>query len=100
MIPAKTLAFLAILATIWGVVYLHDRAYRYEIVIAGAGSGGSGGSQENTGDVGDTEIKAYLLDRKNGKVWFVDGAVETPTLLLSCQDMGGTDTASGCRKKD
>ena len=100
MNPAKPLAFLAVLATIWGVVYLHDRAYRYEIVIAGAGSGGSGGSQENTGDRGDTEIKAYLLDRKSGKVWLVDGVVERPTLLLSCKDVDETDAESGCRKNE
>jgi hypothetical protein len=51
----KMLALLATLATIWGVAYMHDRAHRYDIVAVGAGSGGSGGSQENTGDVGTTE---------------------------------------------
>lgn len=96
---AKIWAFLAILATIWGAVYMHDRAYRYEIVGAGAGSGGSGGSQESTGEVGTTEIAAYVLDRTTGKVWFIDGRTQTPTVLLTCQDIGGSDGPFGCRMK-
>jgi hypothetical protein len=93
----KTLALLATLATIWGVAYMHDRANRYDIVVAGAGSGGSGGSQENAGEVGSTQIDAYLVDHKTGKVWFVRGPIEIPTARRSCQDMGWIEIDSGCK---
>ena len=93
----KTLALLATLGTIWGMTYMHDREHRYEIVEAGAGSGGGGGSQENTGDTGSTEIAAFLLDHKTGKVWYIRGPVEVPAARRSCQDMGWIEIESGCR---
>jgi hypothetical protein len=59
----KTLALIAILGTVWGVAYMHDRARRYDIVAAGAGSGGS---QDTTGD---SEINAFIIDHQTGRVW-------------------------------
>jgi len=91
------LAFVAFLVTIWGVTYMHERAHRYDIVAVGAGSGGSGGSQDTTGDVGNTEILAYLVDHKTGKVWVIHGPVEVPTARRSCQDMGWTESELGCQ---
>jgi hypothetical protein len=97
MSVGKTLAILATLGTIWGVTYMHDRAHRYDIVMAGAGSGGSGGSQENAGEVGSTQIDAYLVDHKTGKVLFLRGMYEIPTVRRSCQDMGWSEIESGCK---
>lgn len=40
----------------------------YQIVIAGAGSGGSGGSHDVSGETGTTEIVAYRMNRFTGEV--------------------------------
>jgi hypothetical protein len=79
----KALAFLGTLATIWGVRYMHDQTHGYDIVAAGAGSGGSGGSQEVTGDVGNTEVVAYVMDRRTGQVRVFNGLVEVPVVGIS-----------------
>jgi hypothetical protein len=60
---AKTMALLATLATILGATYLHDRAHRYDIVAAGAGSGGT------QNDAGQTDFRAFIIDHQTGKVW-------------------------------
>lgn len=88
----KTLAFFAFLATVWGVTYMHDRAHRYDIIVAGAGSGGS---QDGTGS---TDVRAYLIDHNTGKVWMYAGPVGLPTQRRSCQYMGWTETESGCQE--
>jgi hypothetical protein len=88
----KALAFLALLATVWGVTYMHDRAHRYDIVVAGAGSGGSQDS------VGATEVTAYLVDHKTGKVWEFIGIRGVPTIRKSCHDLSLTETESGCQE--
>lgn len=63
----KTFAFTALLATIWGVTYMHDRAHRYDIVAAGAGSGGT------QDQAGETDIKAFIIDHQTGRVWMATG---------------------------
>jgi hypothetical protein len=70
---------------------MHDRAHRYDVVVAGAGSGGSQDS------VGETEVTAYLIDHKTGQVWEFIGNRGVPTMRMSCQDMGWTETESGCQ---
>lgn len=79
----KTLALLATLATIWGVTYMHDRAHRYDIVPAGAGSGGT------QSDTGQTEFRAFIIDHQTGKVWMFGPAtpaafVGMPLTRLPC----------------
>jgi hypothetical protein len=69
----KTLALLATLATISGVTYMHDRAHRYDIVAAGAGSGGT------QNDAGLTDIQAFIIDHQTGKVWMF--ARTTPAFI-------------------
>ena len=61
---AKAVVFVLTLATIWGVTYMHDRAFRYDIVAAGAGSGGSGDT------TGTTEITAFIIDHQTGAFGF------------------------------
>ena len=86
----KTLALLATLATVWGATYMHDRAHRYDIVAAGAGSGGS------TDTTGDAKVFGYLIDHETGKVWVYDGVVGLATMRRNCRDMGWTDVEGGC----
>jgi len=73
MKSGKIFALTALLATIWGVTYMHDRAHRYDIVAAGAGSGGT---QDHAGE---TEIRAFIIDHQTGKVWVSAG---TPTVFM------------------
>jgi hypothetical protein len=90
----KILAFLSILATVLTATYMHDRAHRYDIVAVG--SGGTGGSQDATGDTGD--IRAFLIDHQSGRVWFGEGDTFIPSIRLSCADRGEIDTDSGCKQ--
>jgi len=87
----KTLALLATLATVWGVTYMHDRAHRYDIVAAGAGSGGT----QDT--AGQTEITAYLIDHKTGRVWVsaTAGFLGLPLMRLHCSEKQ-TNSVLGC----
>jgi len=52
--------------------HLHDEARRYDVVMAGAGSGGS------QGESGSTEFMGYLVDHKTGKVWLLAGLRKIP----------------------
>jgi len=52
--------------------HLHDEARRYDVVMAGAGSGGS------QADSGSTEIIGYLVDHETGKVWLLAGLRKIP----------------------
>ena len=72
--------------------HLHDEAHRYDVVVAGAGSGGS---QETEGSA---EIVGYLADHKTGRVWVLTGFVQKPTVVLSCSQLSAKfrDTARGC----
>ncbi len=74
--------------------HLHDEARRYDVVVAGAGAGGS---QESTGS---TEIAGYLVDHKTGRVWRLTGIGQKPTVVVSCSQMGGdtkfAETERGC----
>ena len=81
----------AVIAAALGITYLHERAHRFDIVVAGAGSGGS---QENTGD---TAFKAYLVDHQTGRVWSVDGVNAQPLIRFECSDIGFDDSPEGCR---
>jgi hypothetical protein len=45
----------------------------YQIVVAGAGSGGSGGSHDLEGQAGDTEFRAYRLNRLTGSIMVLGG---------------------------
>jgi hypothetical protein len=75
-----------------------SESLRYEVVAAGAGSGGS---QESTGS---TDIRAYLVDRKTGRTWILWGntqVMQMPTMRISCKETFGenaADTESGCEK--
>lgn len=65
----KPVCIVAVSITILIAVYMHDRAFRYDVVAAGAGSGGS---QDNAGS---TEVRAYIIDHQTGRVWFLNGPV-------------------------
>jgi hypothetical protein len=92
---SKTLAYLGVIATIFGATYMHDRAHRYDVVAAGAGSGGN---QEQAGDAGGA---AFLVDHATGKVWFIAETDLTayPVTRVSCQDIGQEELDSGCKYK-
>jgi hypothetical protein len=72
--------------------YLHDRARRFDVVMAAAGSGGS---QENEGS---TESFAYLVDHKTGKVWKLDETFEKPLFRRTCRNVSENlkETEHGC----
>lgn len=93
MTLSKTLAYLGVIATIFGATYLHDRAHRYDVVAAGAGTGGN---PEQPADIG-----AFLIDHATGKVWFIAESNLTafPVTRLTCQDIGQEDLDSGCKHK-
>jgi hypothetical protein len=77
----KTFALIALLATIWGVTYIHDRAHRYDIVVAGAGSGGT------QNDAGQTDLRAFIIDHQSGRVWMSVGSLGfmgIPLMRLHC----------------
>jgi hypothetical protein len=97
----KTLALLVILATIWGVTYMHGRAHRYDIVAAGAGSGGT------QNDAGRADFRAFIIDHQTGKVWVYAGTppgfLGLPLTRLPCStvknaqpfsDFGCSDSAA------
>lgn len=70
---------------------------RYEVVAAGAGSGGS---QDATGS---TDVRAYVVDRKTGKTWLLSGGpnvAEIPALRLPCPQIyeGSVESESGCER--
>jgi len=67
MKPSTALAFLSVMATVLAVTYIHERAHRYDLVTAAAGSGGS---QDSKGEVITT---AYLIDHQTGHVWLHSG---------------------------
>jgi hypothetical protein len=92
---SKTLAYVGVIATIFGATYMHDRARRYDVVAAGAGGGG------NPEQAGDTEGAAYLIDHATGKVWFVAETNLTayPVTRVTCRDIGQEDLDTGCKYK-
>jgi len=74
------------------ISYLHDAAHRYDVVVAGAGSGGS---QENEGS---TDVVGYLVDHKTGRVWLLQSGGQVPVRIFSCSMYKGTakETERGC----
>jgi hypothetical protein len=44
----------------------------YQIVVAGAGSGGSGSSQDQIGEAGSTDFRAFRVNRFTGAVSRID----------------------------
>jgi hypothetical protein len=72
--------------------YLHDAAHRYDVVVAAAGSGGS------QDQIGSTEVKGYLVDHKNGRVWVLRSDGQVPVRVMNCSYyQGGTkETERGC----
>lgn len=114
-------AFLILIGTILTATYMHESYRRYDLVTAGAGSGGSGGSQNVTGDTGEVRITAYLIDHRTGRVWIHSdghlGEVATgiqeagraysslmffrfvPMERLSCADLNAVEVNEGCRPK-
>jgi hypothetical protein len=92
---SKTLAYLGVIATIFGATYMHDRANRYDVVAAGAGGGAS---QDQPGE---TEAPAFLVDHATGKVWFIAETNLTayPVTRVTCQDIGQEELDSGCKYK-
>jgi hypothetical protein len=113
-------AFLILIGTILVATYMHESYHRYDLVTAGAGSGGSGGSQDESGKEGDVRINAYLIDHRTGRVWMhsdigVAGSAalnskETgaaysqyfrfvPMERLNCADVDAVEVDGGCRPK-
>ena len=118
-------AFLILIGTILTATYMHESYRRYDLVTAGAGSGGSSGSQDAAGDGGTAKINAYLIDHRTGRVWMhsdastkLDGlglnigetdqkGNETylrffrfmPMERLSCADLNAVEVNEGCRPK-
>jgi hypothetical protein len=93
MKPATAIALLLTGLVLLLALHLHDEAHRYDVVVAGAGSGGS------QTDSGSTEIVGYLVDHKTGKVWFVEGADRIPTVLHPCRTQNTNETERGCEFK-
>ena len=91
----KALTLLAVLVTIWGVTYMHDRDHRYDIVAAG--SSGNGGNSSDPGSPGSVE--AYVIDHQTGEVWYHHAAFTFPMLVKSCEDLNGTEIEHGCVDK-
>jgi len=79
---SKAFALAALLTTIWGVTYMHDRSHRYDIVATGAGSGGT------QNDAGQTDFRAFIIDHRTGRVWvYVNGPsgfVALPLTRIPC----------------
>jgi hypothetical protein len=71
--------------------HLHDAAYRFDVVMAAAGSGGS---QQDAGSVIAT---AYLVDHKTGKVWELNGQVRIPVMIAPCPNPL-RETERGCEQ--
>jgi hypothetical protein len=84
-------AFVAAIATVFGAVYIHDRAHRYDVVTVAAGSGGS---QEQPGE---TKVDAYLIDHATGRVWTIEGVDALPVTRMTCKEYnGGREADYGC----
>jgi hypothetical protein len=69
---------------------------RYEVVAAGAGSGGS------QNDTGSTEVRGFLVDRKTGRTWRLRDVggipMDLPDGRYSCKQMSldWVESDSGC----
>lgn len=79
-----TLVFAASLLMI--TLHFHDEAHGYDVVGFAAGSGGA---QDQPGQ---TEIKAYLVDHKTGRVWRV-GEVAGPELVIPTRRLTCTEAS-------
>jgi hypothetical protein len=92
MKPATAIVLLVAALALLLAVHLHDEAHRYDVVMAGAGSGGS---QEREGS---TEVVGYLVDHKTGKVWRLGGLNAVPVTKLACSrlDSNLKETETGC----
>ena len=70
---------------------------RYEVVAAGAGSGGSQDS------IGSTEVRGFLVDRKTGRTWSLRDVggmpLDLPDGRYSCKlmDPAWVESAVGCK---
>lgn len=74
MNTARVTALAAVLATVWGVAYMHDRNHRYDVVAAGAGAG-------RTQDTREIDIRAFVIDHRTGKLWVWSGPLG-PAILM------------------
>ena len=92
MKPATAVTIVLCALVLLLALYLHDSARRYDVVVAGAGSGGSQEAE------GSTEIVGYLVDHKTGRVWELVGRAQSPMLITPCPS--GTnfiETERGCK---
>ena len=85
LITAGVILLAAILMLL--AVRLHDDARRYDVVMAGAGSGGS------QSDSGSAEILGYLVDHKTGRVWLLAGQNKLSTICFGKEKEPGCETA-------
>lgn len=72
MRPTTAIVLLVTVLLILLASHLHDEALRYDVIMAGAGSGGS---QEESGSTG---ITGYPVDHKTGRVWLLAGVNKIP----------------------
>lgn len=95
MKPAIAIVLLVAALVLLIAFHLHDEARRYDVVVAGAGSGGS---QTETGS---TEIGGYLVDHKTGRVWELTGGTQIPMLIANCSIVSRDvrETEKGCEVK-
>ena len=70
-------------------LHFHDEAHRYDVVLAGAGSGGS------QNDTGSTEVAGYLVDHTTGRVWWLVQNQQVPVTVRPCEGKAKT-TKNGC----
>lgn len=120
MKPGSVLILLCAILTVLSATYMHESYHRYDLVTAAAASGGSGGSQDVTGEAGDIQINVYLIDHRTGRVWVhgdaglaaVMGLREPgelaeflprfrfmPMERLSCADLNTIQVSEGCRPR-
>jgi hypothetical protein len=87
-----TALLLLVTATVYFVaMHLHDEARRYDVVVAGAGSGGSQDAS------GETDFRGYLVDHKTGRVWVLMGTVQGAVKVVGCSRYTDVkETQLGC----
>jgi hypothetical protein len=91
MKPLTALLFLFAALVFLLAMHFHDEARRYDVVVAGAGSGGS----QDAG--GDTDFRGYLVDHKTGRVWVLMGAVQGAVRVVGCSHYTDVqETHLGC----
>jgi hypothetical protein len=91
MKPATAIVMLFAAIVLLLASHLHDAAHRFDVVVAGAGSGGSQESE------GSTQVVGYLVDHKTGRVWLLGSGAQLPVRVMNCSIHENTkETERGC----